>query len=153
MPSVEPTVSAGREESDEDIQKAAEAELKMNGLVLSDQEVAQAMEAGIRGRFIPAELKKDGGFTASSSVVTSGELATVLNYSKRLIATMAEELAAGRVQAVPSRKNQEPCSYCPYGVVCGREYGPKDVERDSTKDSEALIRMERALEKGENPNG
>lgn len=153
MPSVEPTVSAGREESDEDIQKTAEAELKMNGLVLSDQEVAQAMEAGIRGRFIPAELKKDGGFTASSSVVTSGELATVLNYSKRLIATMAEELAAGRVQAVPSRKNQEPCSYCPYGAVCGREYGPKDVERDSTKEGDALIRMERALEKGENPNG
>ena len=153
MPAAEPSVSVDRGTGEDKIKAEADKQLKMSGLVLSDQEIIQAMEAGAKGRFIPASLNKDGSLGRFSSALDGEQLKTVLAYSKRLIATMGEELLSGRVEAAPNRKNKIPCRYCAYSPVCGKEFDEKDVEQDKTTSQEALLQMEEALGKGGDRHG
>lgn len=141
MPSAEPTVSAAKGMEESAVRKEAEKQLRMSGVVLSNSEILTAMEEGAKGRFIPAALNKDGEFTRTSSVLTEQELAAVLRYSKRLIASMAEELWAGNVQAQPNLKNRSACRFCPYGPVCAGEYGEKDIEKEKLSKKQVLKEM------------
>lgn len=144
MPAAEPSVSMERGADEEKIKSQAERELRMNGLVLSDDEIIRAMEAGAKGKFIPASLNKDGSLGRNSSALAEEKLRQVLEYSKRLIATMGRKLADGLVEASPTMMNQNACAYCPYGSVCGKELGEKDVIEDKPSPDEVLERMERA---------
>lgn len=153
MPAAEPSVSVDRGTGEDKIKAEADKQMKMSGLVLSDQEILLAMEAGAKGRFIPASLNKDGSLGRFSSALDGEQLKTVLDYSKRLIATMGEELLSGRVEAAPNRKNKIPCRWCAYSPVCGKEFDEKDVEQDKTTSQEALLQMEKALGKGGDRHG
>ena len=143
MPAAEPTVSADRGADEEKIKKEADKQLKMSGLVLSNDEIIRAMEAGAKGRFIPASLGKDGSLGKNSSVLDEESLREVLEYSKRLIATMGEKLTEGCVEASPAMVNQNSCRYCPYGAICGREHGDKDMVKENAAPEEVLERMKR----------
>lgn len=145
MPAAEPSVSVDRGADEEKIKKEAEKQLRMSGLVLSSDEVIRAMEAGAKGRFIPAALKKDGALTANSSVLDREALGQVLEYSKRLIASMGEKLLEGCVEAEPTMVNQNACHYCPYGAVCGREFGDRDMVQDKSDSGKVLEKMKEAL--------
>lgn len=153
MPAAEPSVSVERGAGEDKIKAEADKQLKMSGVVLSDQEIIQAMEAGAHGKFIPASLNKDGSLGRFSSALDRDQLQLVLNYSKRLIAAMGEELLSGWVSAVPNLKNHNPCRWCPYGTVCGKEYGEKDVEQEKVSAQEVLRQMEEALGKGGKNHG
>ncbi len=141
MPAAEPSVSADRGADDAEIKNQADKELKMSGLVLDNEEIIRAMEAGAKGRFIPASLNKDGTRGRFSSVLGEAQLKEVLEYSKRLIATMGQKLTAGTVEASPAMVNRNSCKFCPYGPVCGREKGDKDTVRDRADPPEVLDRM------------
>ena len=101
MPAAEPSVSVERGAGEEKIKEEADKQLKMSGVILSDQEIIQAMEAGARGKFIPASLNKDGSLGRYSSTLDREGLQTVLAYVKRVVATMGEALLEGRVEAAP----------------------------------------------------
>ena len=153
MPAAEPSVSVERGAGEEKIKEEADKQLKMSGVILSDQEIIQAMEAGARGKFIPASLNKDGSLGRYSSTLDREGLQTVLAYVKRVVATMGEALLEGRVEAAPHLKNRSACRYCPYSPVCGKEFTAKDVELDKTTPQQALEKMRETLEKGGNPRG
>lgn len=146
VPAAEPSVNAERGASPEDIQKASRKELRMSGLVLNDSEIIQAMEAGAKGVFIPAALKKDGTPDSHSSVLGDRQLAQVLEYSKRLIASMGQELLRGEAAARPNMKNRSACQYCPYSAVCGKELGERDIENERLSQKEAMAEIEKRLE-------
>ncbi len=149
MPAAEPSVSADRGAGEEKIRLEADRQLRMSGLVLDDQEIIQAMEAGAKGKFIPASLNKDGSLGRFSSVLDSEALRQVLEYAKRLVASMGRALKAGCVEPKPSMVNQNSCKFCPYGAVCGQEYGDRDVIQDKSSPQEVLEKMG----KGEPKNG
>ena len=153
MPAAEPSVSVERGAGEEKIKEEADKQLKMSGVILSDQEIIQAMEAGARGKFIPASLNKDGSLGRYSSTLDREGLQTVLAYVKRVVATMGEALLEGRVEAAPHLKNRSACRYCPYSPVCGKEFTAKDVELDKTTPQQALEKMRETLGKGGNPHG
>lgn len=153
MPAAEPSVSVERGTGEEKIKEEADKQLKMSGVVLSDQEIIRAMEDGARGKFIPASLNKDGSLGRFSSALSGQELRTVLEYSKRLIATMGEALLEGRVEAAPNMKNHSACRFCPYSPVCGRELGDRDIQQDKTTAQEALRQMEQAVGEGGSTHG
>lgn len=153
MPAAEPSVSVDRGAREEKIKAEADKQLKMSGVVLSDQEIIQAMEAGARGRFIPASLNKDGSLGRYSSALSRQELHTVLEYSKLLIAAMGRELLEGRVEPEPALTGRNSCRYCPYSPVCGRELDGQNVKQDKTTSQEALAQMEEALQKGGKAHG
>lgn len=129
-PLASPSVSADRDMDREEIKGKAEKQLRMNGVVLNSTAVIRAMESAGEGRYIPAALKKDGSVKAGNSVMSEGELEAVLGYSKRLIGAMTDELLQGEIEAKPNMKNTNSCAYCPFGAVCGREYGDSDVEEE-----------------------
>ncbi len=146
MPAAEPSVSVERDAAPEEVEKAQRAQMKMSGLLLDDVDIIQAMEAGARGEFIPAKLKKDGTPDSHSAVLGAEGLRQVLEYSKQLIATMGRELEEGQAAARPSLRNQAACKYCPYGAVCGKEFGERDVEQDRLSTKQAMEKIQERME-------
>lgn len=146
MPAAEPSVSVDREAGPEEVEKARRAQMKMSGLLLDDVDIIQAMEAGARGEFIPAKLKKDGTPDSHSAVLEEESLRQVLEYSKGLIAAMGRELEEGQAEARPNLSNQAACKYCPYGAVCGKEFGERDVEQERLGTQEAMEKIKERME-------
>lgn len=94
----------------------------MSGMVLDNPEVIEAMELGTAGRYIPVSLKKDGSYTAASSVITEEQLGLLRRQIAGNVVRMAELLHEGKIGAVPANRNGRlPCEYCDYRSVCGRE--------------------------------
>ncbi len=153
VPAAEPSVSANRGADEKTIRQEADRQMRMNGLVLDDDGVIEAMEAGAKGKFIPASLNKDGSLGRYSSVLSEKDLRKVLDYAKSLIASMGRELNRGCAGARPNLVNQNACKYCPYGAVCGKEYGEKDVVQDRASVGEVVERMEQARGKEERKDG
>ncbi len=154
MPAAEPSVSAGRGEEDAAVQERADKLLRMNGVVLADTEIIEAMEAGAKGKFIPAALNKDGSLRKSPSPpLTKEQMALVLAYSKKLIAAMGRELLRGAAEARPNLNRHNACRLCPYGAVCGSEFSENDVQEDDASQEEALARMREALQEGGEQDG
>lgn len=143
VPAAEPSVTADRGDDAEKIKREADKQMRMNGLILSDDEIIRAMEEGAAGKFVPASIKKDGTLGRGSSVLSEEELREVLLHSKRLIATMGQKLSAGRVEADPAMVNRNACKFCPYGAVCGRELDDRDVVQDRASTAEILEQMEK----------
>jgi ATP-dependent nuclease, subunit B len=127
-PLANPNVSVMPGTDEEKIKKAADAKLRMNGLILSDTEIVRAMEAAAQGSFIPVKIKKsDGTISKTNSAVTQETLSDVLIYVKNMIGTMADELSYGHIAAKPMMHNANSCKYCAYVSVCGREYNDDDI--------------------------
>lgn len=148
MPAAEPSVTVDRGADEKKIKREADKQMRMNGLVLDDSDVIRAMEEKAEGRFIPASLTKDGSLGRASSVVAEEDLRQVLEFTKGKIAAMGRDLRRGRAEAKPSLVNQSACKYCPYGPVCGREFGDKDVTQDKSSAGEVLERMKGGGEHG-----
>ncbi len=126
MPSASPSVPAERNEAEAKIKAEAGKSLKMSGVVLEDAEIIKAMDSAASGKFISAKIKKDESITPKDSVLSEAELAYVLDYSKKLIASMVSELQKGEIEAEPYMINKNSCAFCPYGAVCGKEFSDKD---------------------------
>lgn len=148
VPAAEPSISADRGIDDAKLRREADRQMRMNGLVLSDDEIIRAMEAGAGGKYIPASFKKDGTLGRGSSVLDAEDLTQVLEHSKRLIATMANKLKSGLVAAEPTMVNQNACKFCPYRAVCGKEYDDRDVTTDKRDYDAVLAEMKGGAEHG-----
>lgn len=111
-----------RDTSDDSIAADQQKSYCMSGIVLEDTEVIEAMELGTAGRYIPVSLKKDGSYTATSSLITEEQLGLLRRQIAGNVVQMAELLHRGRIGAVPANRNGRlPCEYCDYRAVCGRE--------------------------------
>lgn len=152
MPAFIASVTSDGTESVEKLKQEVEKNLRMNGLLLKDNEILNAMEMGLNGRFIPVYLTKTRKLSGTASALNEPELQIVLRYVERLIATMAEELSSGEIMAKPLMQNINACAWCPYTSVCGSEHAADDAEKNSMKNDEALARMENDLEKGSGEN-
>lgn len=107
---------------------------KMNGVVLRDRTVLNAMEKDIKGIFIPAALKKaDKGEGAPdldkrySSCLSAKNFDKLREYTDGVLKKMCDELYSGKIEADPYISGQKtPCDRCDYWSVCGnipiREY-------------------------------
>ena len=146
MPAFIASVTSDKTESADKLKQESEKNLRMNGLILDDLEIENAMEIGLSGRFIPVYLTKTKRMSGKDSALQEPALQLVLRYVERLIATMAEELAKGDIMAKPLMQQINACAWCPYTSVCGSEHASDDAEKRSVKNAEALARMENDLE-------
>ncbi|MDD7647055.1 MAG: PD-(D/E)XK nuclease family protein [Ruminococcus bromii] len=152
MPSFLTAVNSDKTESGEKLLHEAEKNLRMNGVILRDMEIVRAMEEDVGGRFIPVTLLKSGDLKQSSALLTEPALQLVMRYVERLIATMAQTLAAGDVAAKPLMQNINACAWCPYTAVCGSERREDSAESVAMKNDEVLAHMEYEV-KGGNAHG
>ncbi len=110
---------------------------KMNGLLLEDSEVLEAMDAS-GGIFIP-------GTRSKNSFAKLSELGVLAQKVTDQLSNMAYSLMDGKIEAVPTVGggfNQ--CQYCDYKNVCGFEDGDRirekrEVEREELLNNKAEV--------------
>ncbi|MGN0620824.1 MAG: PD-(D/E)XK nuclease family protein [Porcipelethomonas sp.] len=125
MPSGDIKCSRSRSDNT-DIQKTLNSHYKMNGLVLNDRMILNAMEKDIMGVYIPASLtKEDTGeglpvLSKNSSVLSWKQFRNLKRHTEELILDMCHELYDGNIDADPLISSKDdPCLYCGYWSVCG----------------------------------
>lgn len=152
MPATQPTVLAQRGDSVEITQKSVEKSLKMNGLLVGEEEILTGMEADMSGKYIPAAMK-NGKITGGDSVVSSYEMDRILDYAKYSIAQMAEDLLNGEIAARPLKGEYDACSYCPYFSICGYEEKEEGVLGIRQDKEEVLNTLQKELKEGRGKDG
>ena len=105
---------------DANVQKQRLKSMQMNGLVLEDASVVQAMERDNDKCFIPAFIDKDG--KAKGSVVSDAQFALLRGVVEQMLVNMANALLDGDIAALPTKKDEKTaCEYCDFKAVCARD--------------------------------
>lgn len=93
-------------------------ELKMNGLLLADEEVVSAMDGSLES--LPVSFNKDGSFSKRSSVVSREQFSILQSYVKKKIGDIQKSIMTGDASISPYEMGaRNACTYCPYKYVCG----------------------------------
>lgn len=143
----DPMVEAAGELSEEELNHRILEQLRSRGVVNDNSTVVDLLDRsmGSRSEIIPVERKKDGSFSARSSVLSTEELQLVSGYVSRKVRQIGQEILAGHVERNPYEKGSaDACMYCPYRKVCGFDPAvPGSQKRvlSSMSKEEALERM------------
>ena len=125
MPARNAVYSATGAESDEEIAHARDMAKKRSGLLLDKKELYNENE------FLPIEFKKDGDFTAKSSVASSEEFIKISKRIDKILKTIGEELTCGVINANPYYKNatESACDFCDMRGACHFDPSAGDMKR------------------------
>ncbi len=143
----DPAVESPVELTDEEIRERIAGQLRMRGVVNSEPGIAERLdgEMGDKSDVIPVERKKDGAFSARSSVLSGEDLKTVSDYVSKKIAGIGREILDGRISLNPyERGTEEACTWCAFKRVCGFEPSLPGCEKRKLADmgaSETLDKM------------
>jgi len=92
---------------------------RMDGLLLSEEDVVEAMEYEGQGAYIPLRKNKKGFRYISDMSASSSEMDIIKRHIDNLIINMGQSLKAGDIKALPTLKNnRKPCDYCDYTASC-----------------------------------
>lgn len=142
----DPVVETPVELTEEELQQQIAAQLRMNGVVSSEPGVVERLDGDMEDKsdVIPVERKKDGSFSARSSVLTGEQLKTVSEYVTKKIAGIGREILDGKISLNPYEMgSEEACTWCAYKRVCGFEAAMPGCEKRALED----IGADEALEK------
>ncbi|ALS76670.1 helicase-exonuclease AddAB subunit AddB [Planococcus rifietoensis] len=119
------------EELEEELAKS----FKMNGLVVEDPEVIQAMDAQIDGysNVIPVRLNKNGSVSkGSSKTVEKDDMETIRKFVRKKHQGAGNGILDGNTAVSPYRlKDDTPCQFCNFRAVC--QFDPSDPEQSYRK--------------------
>ncbi len=118
FPARVPFVPADGSMTEQEAEQAHIKEFTRKGLILSDENVLQAMNPTEDLIRLSARRKKDG--TVSGDVATSHQFAELKKYIFGLLKDMVNEISAGKIEPNPYTRgsSHNACRYCPYGVIC-----------------------------------
>ena len=145
----DPTIETPVELTDEQINDQILAKLRMNGVVNSDPEVVERLDRYMQDKsvVIPVEKKKDGSFSARSSVLSREEMQLISSYVDAKIRSIGREILDGKIAANPYEKgNEEACTYCAYKKVCGFDGSIPGYEKRQLEDLDKQALMQRMQE-------
>ena len=151
----DPTVESPVELSEEELNGQLLEQLKMKGVVSAEEGIIEKLDKymGSKSSVVPVERKKDGSFSARSSVMTGEELKTISEYVNHKVKQIGQEILAGRIEVDPYEKGQaQACTYCAYKKVCGFDPGVPGYEKRGLADlerEEALRKMREAAGGGQ----
>lgn len=146
MPAKNSVLKIDRNDSPEKKNDATRRSFCMNGLLLDDEAVLNAMEPGLSGFYIPVKQRRDGSFT---SVASLAEFGIIKNHIDSLLIKMAKELSEGKIAALPYRKsNSTPCDFCRFKGVCRRNEDAPFVEHESFSDDKFFEKVKGGDELG-----
>ncbi len=132
---------------------------RMNGLLLDNEAVLEAMERDLKGIFIPVkrlatEKKSDSDdsqsevrFQKNSPIASLAQLGELQRFTEKLLGDMAVELHRGEIGATPLEdKEKVPCEYCDYRAVCGWETADPTRVKEKIDNPQAVYsKMKEAL--------
>ncbi len=140
-------MAEGENLTPEEINAQILRELRMTGMVNDNDEAVRMLDGTFteQSEILPLERKKDGNFSAASSVISEEDMRTVSNYVNRKIRSLGREILDGTIAVNPCELGSEKaCTYCVYKRVCGFDagaegYQPRKLEK--LKAQEALEKM------------
>lgn len=92
------------------------AERRMNGLMLNDESVHNAMEKGNRGEFVPRLTEK------SESFLSEDDFEKIFAFIDLKLKQAGGRIIAGDIAALPVDGIDSPaCKYCDFGAICRRK--------------------------------
>lgn len=148
LPARLPAVRAPRGTDEEEADLARTRALRMNGLILDDPAVIQAMEADAAGVFIPVRLNRKGEPDKGASLASLAQFGMLKQRVETLLADMAATLRGGDIAALPAQSDTvDACAYCDYRAVCGHE-ADDPVRLLADRDAAEVLRD---LEHAKNP--
>ena len=153
----DPMVVDGDEMTPEQINARLLQELKMTGLVNKSDESVRLLdrEFTVKSDILPLERKKDGSFSAYSSVINEEDINVVSSYVNYKIKQLGRDILNGNISVNPYEQNgNQACTYCAYKNVCGYDsriegYGMRRLPKMSADD--ALIHMREETDGGKRP--
>lgn len=90
-----------------------------SGIWLRDEEILEAMDNGLTGKYVPITRKKDGTLTGKATLHDLAQFGALYEELRSLIGKMALEIHEGRSNAAPRiTPGKNACTYCPYHSIC-----------------------------------
>ncbi|HBA63804.1 MAG TPA: helicase-exonuclease AddAB subunit AddB [Lachnospiraceae bacterium] len=136
-----------REVDPQQLEEAILKELKLDGIVNSDEVVLRNLDREMEGTsfVIPAGRKKDGSLQKTSRTATTEEFRVLREYTRKKTDTMREQIEEGEIAITPYEMGtRTACDYCKFRHVCKFEpklpgYAYRRLSRLSN--DEAIARM------------
>ncbi len=105
---------------------------KMNGLLTSDLEVLQEMDAelaeGSNSIVIPAGVTKKGELTAASKTIDESAMPAIRQFVREKHRQAGNEIFQGKTSIAPFKlKDRTACDYCQFKAVC--QFDPTDGQQ------------------------
>lgn len=117
-----PMISSTKLLTMDEIEKEIMKKFKMNGLMLSDQNVIRLMDQSLESgdsQIISAGINKDGNLSKRSKVASINEFEDLRQYVRNLYQKTGNAIIDGDVDIAPYKlKNKTPCTFCAYKSVC-----------------------------------
>lgn len=152
----DPMVEDGADLTPEQINTKLLQELKMTGIVNESDEAVRLLDGEFADKsdILPLERKKDGSFSAYSSVIKGEDMQTVSNYVNYKIRQLGNDILRGTISVNPYEQGgNQACAYCAYKSVCGydtRIDGYQTRNLPKLRQDEAMECIRQACEKEEN---
>ncbi|MDN3015131.1 helicase-exonuclease AddAB subunit AddB [Paenibacillus sp. BSR1-1] len=106
----------------DEIENQIMKKFKMNGLMLSDQNVIRMMDQSLESgdsQIIAAGIKKDGNLSKKSKVASLNEFSNLKNHIRKLYENTGNAIIDGEIGITPYKlKDKTPCTFCVYKSVC-----------------------------------
>jgi len=118
----DPMVKEEKELTPEEINDRLQKELRMTGIVSDNREVIGLLDKNFSDKslIVPVERKKDGSFTASSSVISKEDYEIISGFVNKKIRESGMAILEGNIAVNPYEQgNYQACTYCDYKNVCG----------------------------------
>ena len=118
----DPMVEDGEALTPEQINAKLLQELKMTGIVNKSDEAVRLLDREFTGKseILPLERKKDGSYSANSSVIKEEDMQVVSDYVNYKIQELGSEMLEGTISVNPYEQGgNKACTYCAYKSVCG----------------------------------
>ena len=141
-----PMVRSIQELSEEAIEAEMMKSFSMKGYVLEDLSIVKEMDHDIEqsSTIIPARVKKDGSFYATSKVLAPDDMHMLRGAVRNRHKQAGDAMLAGDTRVYPYRlKDRMPCTYCPYQGVCQFD----TTDPDATYRNYAELSAQESLEK------
>lgn len=118
FPARAPLVSADGRLTDEEAEKLRQKEWKRKGLLLSDEQVLNAMQPDDDMSRLCCTRKKDGSL--SGDIADRDQLKLLRAYVFQVLEKFVDEIASGDITANPYTRgtSHDACTYCPYASIC-----------------------------------
>src|SRR5699024_7828250 len=117
-----PMISSKQMLSNEKLEDEILKTYKMQGLLLSNEEIVQLMDTSLESgssKIIPAGFKKKGGFYNHSKVADESTFTNLQQYIHALMIDAGVDITNGGVHLNPfQKKEQVACTFCPFKSVC-----------------------------------
>ena len=125
-----PTVNADGRLTAEEAASEREKQMRRKGLILHDEDVLQAMEAGEEFHILSCKRRADG--TVSGDVASREQMKLLEEYVFQVVGELVDQIASGDVSPNPYTRgsSHDACAFCPYDPVCrlSRELGRRNYK-------------------------